>query len=448
LRNGEEDQAVSAKSMFRFSLICALSRCVVSSNPPPPMILIPGLTNSILEYQLVNAAPFKWCPTDSQGTWAILYPPPNMTLIERVCWQENFAVYFNETSQSFQQKRKGVNVRLIDFGGLDGMPAFNAFLPFWQQMGFTIGKNLFGAPYDWRYPTTGRPDSFFADLQHLVEHAYAVNGNRKVFLLAPSFGPQFGLGFLHRMTADWKKQYVDWFIAESPVFSGVYISLMEYISGVPYASKFVAGLVREEFQGLAIPAWMFPRAGTNSSVSWTAQETILSTPSHNYSAFDVAKIYSILNFSDTAALKFVSEESDLAAFAHPGVNTLVTYGFGLQTPGPFAYPGEFVVNQMPDSPSIVNISGDDLVPLRSSLRGTVWQDDMQKAGLTLIYRGYENQAHANCLLPPGFVPGIPDDGCYTMVNALIVNGTVPPQTSMSLEAQEIIGKDSARSWWF
>jgi len=348
-----------------------------------------------------------------------------MTLIQRTCWQENFAVAFNQTTQSFQQKRRGVNVRLVDFGGIQGMPAFSAFLPYWEKLGFVLGKNLFGAPYDWRYPTSGRPDSFFTDLQHLVEHAYAANGNRRVFLLAPSFGPQFVLGFLHRMTQAWKNQYIDWFIAESPVFSGVYMSLMEYISGAPFTSKFIAGLLRTEFQDLAIPSWMFPRAGTNSTVSWTAQETILSTPTQNYSAFDVEKIYKILNFSDIAGLRFVTQEPDLGEFAHPGVNTFVTYGYDVPTAGPFVYSEDFVVNQMPNVTKIVNVSGDELVPLRSSVRGLVWQADMERAGLKLVHHGYANQSHANCLLPPGLVPEVPDDGCYTAVFALVVNGTVP-----------------------
>jgi len=221
---------------------------------------------------------------------------------------------------------------------------------------------------------------------------------------------------------------------------------MEYISGAPFTSKFIAGLIRDEFQGLAIPSWMFPRAGSNSTVSWTADEMVLSTPSVNYSAFDVAKIYAKLNFSDLAGLEFVSQEPDLAEFAHPGVNTLVTYGYALPTPGPFSYPDEFAANQIPATPKIVNISGDTLVPLRSSLRGIVWQGDMEREGFKLVYRGYENQDHANCLIPPGFVPGIPDDGCYNMVNALLVNGTIPTQTSMLLEAQEITSRAQGRSW--
>jgi len=329
--------------------------------------------------------------------------------------------------------------RVVDFGGLDGLPAFKGLVPYWQKLGYNIGTTMFGAPYDWRYPTSGRPGTFFTDLQHLVEHAYSVNNNRRVFLLAPSFGPQFALGFLHRMTQAWKDQYIDWFVAESPVFSGVYISLMEYISGAPGESKFISGLIRSEFQNLAIPSWMFPRAGTNSTVSWPAQETVLSTPSKNYSAFDVAEIYAALNFSDLAGLKFVSQEQDLFEFAHPGVNTFVTYGYGLPTPGPFAYPGNFAANQMPATPTILNISGDNLVPLRSSIRGTVWQEAMERAGLKLIHRGYENQQHANCLVPPGLIPGVPDDGCYTTVSALMVNGTVPSQTLMSLATQELIG---------
>lgn len=391
------------------------------------MILVPGLTNSILEYQLDKAEKFEWCETDTKGEWLSLFPPKgNMTFFEEQCWQENFAVVFNTTTQSFLPKRRGINIRLVDFGGLDGMPAFNAFVPFWEKLGYFVGKNLFGAPYDWRYPTTGRPDSFFSDLQTLVEKAYTQNNNSRVILLAPSFGPQFVLGFLHRMSANWKQKYIDWFIAESPVWSGVYLSLLDYISGAG-PSKFVAEIIRAEFHGLAVPAWMFPRAGTNATVSWPVDEPVVLTPLHNYSAFDVSKIYSLLNFSDGAALQFVSEEPDLALFAHPGVNTLVTYGYGRDTPGPFTYPTEFVANKMPPSPTVKNISGDDLVPLRSSLRGSVWAEDMEQIGLQLIYRAYYNQSHAMCLAPPGLIPESADDGCYDMVAALLVNGTIPSQ---------------------
>lgn len=382
------------------------------------MIIIPGLTNSVLEYQLVDAEPVPGhpaCPLNQD--WQVLYPPPNGTNVN--CFLANLAVVLNTTTQTFQAKRHGVNVRVVDFGGLDGLPALDFLIPYWEQLGYKVGQNLFGAPYDWRMPTSGRFGTFFTDLQKLVEHAYALN-NRRVVILAPSFGPQFGLGFLHRMTQEWKNQYIEWFVAESPVFSGVYVSLMDYISGEP--PRYIAGLVRTEVQALPGAAWMFPRAGTNSTVSWTDQEPIITTPSRKYTAFDVAEIYAELNFTATADLKFVSTEPDLAEFAHPGVNTLVTYGYNVNTPGPFAFSKDFVANKMPPLPSYVNVSGDGLVPVRSSLRGTVWQADMDKAGFHLIHKAYNNQSHAWCLIPPDMGNF---DGCYGMVAALLVNGTVP-----------------------
>lgn len=400
-------------------LLSPMLYALVGSSPSP-MVFIPGLTNSVLEYQLIDAEPVKGCPT--QQDWQVLYPPSeSMNMSEVQCWLANLAVVLNPTTQTFQSKRRGVNVRIVDFGGLDGMPALAALIPYWEQLGYVEGQNMFGAPYDWRIPTSGRPDTFYGDLQHLVEHAYAINNNRKVVLLAPSFGPQFVLGFLHRMTQVWKDQYIEWFVTESPVWSGVYLSLMDYVAGEG-KPKFIAGLARQEIQSLAITAWMFPRAGTNPNITWPDTETIVSTPSKNYTAFDIAHIYSALNFTDSAALKFVSTEPDLAQFAHPGVNTLVTYGYDVDTPGPFSFPKDFVANRLPNAPSFVNVSGDGLVPLRSSLRATAWQDDMQKEGFKLIYRGYFNQSHAMCLLPPAM--GI-FDGCFAMVAALLVNGTVP-----------------------
>ena len=43
------------------------------------------------------------------------------------------------------------------------------------------------------------------------------------------------------------------------------------------------------FQARAVPSvlWLLPRAGTNASVTWTTDDVLVSTPSRNYTAFDL-----------------------------------------------------------------------------------------------------------------------------------------------------------------
>jgi hypothetical protein len=95
-------------------------------------------------------------------------------------------------------------------------------------------------------------------------------------------------------------------------------------------------------------------------------------------------------------------------FEAPLVNTFVTYGYGVDTPGTFIYPADFVKNKLnvPPLPLVINITetgvvavkpfltllesllttfvfvraGDGIVPLRSSLRGQNWVVDQQAAG--------------------------------------------------------------------
>jgi hypothetical protein len=52
-----------------------------------------------------------------------------------------------------------------------------------------------------------------------VESVFASTGTQ-VNLLAISEGPLVTLGFLHRMLPAWKAKYINWFIANSPVWSG------------------------------------------------------------------------------------------------------------------------------------------------------------------------------------------------------------------------------------
>ena len=87
------------------------------------------------------------------------------------------------------------------------------------------------------------------------------------------------------------------------------------------------------------------------------------------------------------------------------MNTLVTYGTGFPCATSVAFPADFAPGKPAGLPAAVtNETGDGLVPLRSSLRGTEWAAAQQAAGKQLLYREYHGQPHAECF-PGGVVPG-------------------------------------------
>jgi len=384
-------------------------------------------------------------------------------------------------------------------------------------------------------PSVGQGE-FFSKLQQLVEQVSEQNDGKKVALWAFSFGPQYTLSFLHRMTQRWKDQYIDAFIASSPVWSGAPAALSAFINGnvsfaanTPDLPKQCHGYTATEgscftgqptasftnytigdccdksnkaststnlwnyFEanktclllsvyittetctggilgykdddqlvmgddegrghtafptpppfssssssspsaasnslegplstlrdtpapitpalinliGRACPSlmWAWPRAGTNTSNSWTKDDVLVYTEKKNFTAFDYDELLKYLGVSATEReqQQFLANEPDLNTFASPGVDTLITYGHGIGSSGPI-HLGSWDGIGTPKSIQIDLIDGDDLVPLESSLRGEVWYPEMANLGKKLLHRGFAKQPHANCF--PGLVTGV------------------------------------------
>ena len=91
------------------------------------------------------------------------------------------------------------------------MPSFyGKIVKFFNDHGYTVGTDLFGAPYDWRFAADreGAQDDFFNNLVTLVEKAYHDNGDSKVALLSHSLGPCVLVEFLSTRDQGWKDKYL------------------------------------------------------------------------------------------------------------------------------------------------------------------------------------------------------------------------------------------------
>jgi hypothetical protein len=199
----------------------------------PPLIIVPGVTASTIQFKLTNSPPppgHPLCSTSSNGKWEQLYPPPNpLPTLGMDCYISEFTSTF--ANGTFRPSRTGEETRVLDFGGFDGMPSWvgEGLWPY-EISGWEAGKTMFAAPFDWRLPSPAL-DDMYTQLKDLVESVSKSNDGRKVLLWGFSGGPQPALAFLHRQTQAWKDEYVAWFAASSPVWSGMPAALAFYADG-------------------------------------------------------------------------------------------------------------------------------------------------------------------------------------------------------------------------
>jgi len=195
----------------------------------------------------------------------------------------------------------------------------------------------------------------------------------------------------------------------------------------PDAQPMTRLLTTDTHVGMSI----FPRKGTDN-FTFHEDEVIIKTKTKSYTAFDAKQL-----LEDTGlglripALDFIRNDADLHDFAHPGVKTYVTYGYGIGTPAYFEFAEDFSKNQSAPPPLPVNyrnVSGDDIVPERSGQRSRNWDQAMAQENLLLMHKGFVNQPHALCLLPKPI--GV--DNCFNEVMGLIINGTLPPGASTNM----------------
>jgi S-formylglutathione hydrolase FrmB len=152
-----------------------------------------------------------------------------------------------------------------------------------SKHGYEVGKNLIGAPYDWRLAADGLSTMktfsgdnslpYYQKLKGLIEQTYAANSNQRVNIVTHSMGGPVALHFLHQQTKEWKDTYVSSFIPMSPPFGGSINTVRAMISG----DNFDAPIVKESIfwpvqSTCASGPWLFPQTSL-----WGENEVIVQT---------------------------------------------------------------------------------------------------------------------------------------------------------------------------
>ncbi|KAF6256261.1 Lecithin:cholesterol acyltransferase-domain-containing protein [Scenedesmus sp. NREL 46B-D3] len=128
----------------------------------------------------------------------------------------------------------------VSQGGEDGMQAFafkqggyNRLAEFLvREYGYSLGKDLFAAPYDWRLSLQELDDSRQYDaIAQRVSHAVA-SCDKKAIILGHSMGTLVALGLLQSPRfKTWREQNVMGYIALAPPFGGSTYAIANKLGG-------------------------------------------------------------------------------------------------------------------------------------------------------------------------------------------------------------------------
>eukprot|EP01130_Rhizamoeba_saxonica_P002225 TRINITY_DN12073_c0_g1_i1.p1 TRINITY_DN12073_c0_g1~~TRINITY_DN12073_c0_g1_i1.p1 ORF type:complete len:462 (-),score=112.27 TRINITY_DN12073_c0_g1_i1:26-1390(-) len=352
-----------------------------------PIIFVPGLGGSGIQAKLErNDVPAWYCfkTWDWFGLWVSLYE-----VFAQECWLDNMVLNYNESENTYSNNL-GVATKPHDFGGLKGIDyldhtvdmfgltaVFADFIKHYESVGYKPGKNLFGAPFDWRYPvdTLYTNTSFATDFKKLIEHAYEVSGNKKVHLLGHSMGGKLSLYFLNRADDQWKKKYIASFIPVATPWSGSVKALKAVISGDDFGFNLLGFslLQLEKVSRIGRTA-----GGVVSLIPekllWGSNQVFVQTPSKKYTSNDFDDLFVDIGSAETAVIhqRTYNNETQLN---HPEVTTYCLYGYGVDTPITLHYP-EFTPGKV-HQPSHIDYSdkGDGTVPLLSLQECQLWESE-------------------------------------------------------------------------
>jgi len=196
-----------------------------------PMILLPGLYGSNLYATTQDYSKHWYCPSKMKNElfwvgYKFVIPPLYNCLFEMLR-----ADYDESTDRVISPP--GLSVDVLDFGGSDGISyvdtgiggwhmfeVFGHMIDYLKKQGYTVKKNLFGCPYDWRLAMSGVESSIFPKMKALIENSYVINGE-SACLLGYSLGGFVINRFLNNyVTEEWKAKYVHKVIMLAPAYAG------------------------------------------------------------------------------------------------------------------------------------------------------------------------------------------------------------------------------------
>jgi len=379
--------------MPQLRVVLAAVAAAVASAGAPPVVLVPGLTGSGLEEQMDNAPmPHFWCTSDTGGKWMRVWVQISQVAPgNKACLLSRLQLTYDAAKDEYSNL-PGVKLRAVDFGGVGGITEldpgvsatkeFNAMIEHLQKKhGYEVGKNLHGAPYDFRLAGDAHTAAkngvggYYPQLKKLIEDTVKANGKRAV-VVSHSLGCPTMLFFFRRFVSEeWRTANIEAWVALSGPWLGAARQASSYTGG----------------DTLGLPTWLVPhdyvkpvQVNATSGV-WLSPHPkgfgdvpIISTPTKNYTAAELPKVISMIGDEaggkQTLAL-FAKRSIDLGDLQGipSGIKLHNWYSSGTKTPLGFRFDKEITqgFNRAPVETTYSD--GDGTVNIQSLRMPETWE---------------------------------------------------------------------------
>ncbi|XP_024963792.1 lecithin-cholesterol acyltransferase-like 1 [Cynara cardunculus var. scolymus] len=368
-------------------------RAIINDHHPlAPVVLVPGAGGNQLEarltaeYKATSWLCNRFYPIKKEeGGWFRLWFDIGVLLAPFTeCFADRMTLYYNPELDDYKNA-PGVETRVSEFGSTQSLLYLDPYLKYittymaplvksLQNLGYTDGQTLFGAPYDFRYglAADGHPSNvgstYLQNLKNLIEKASDSNNGNPIIIISHSLGGLFVLQLLNRNPPMWRQRYIKHFIALSAPWGGTVDEMLTFASGnalgVPLVNPL---LVRNEQRSSESNLWLMPR-----KKQFPPEKPLVVTRNSTYSSYEISRFLEDIGFPEgvqpyeTRILPLVEK------LVAPGVPITCIIGSGVQTPESLYYRDEGFDKQ----PEIIYGDGDGTVNMASLLAlEDEWKDE-------------------------------------------------------------------------
>uniref|UniRef100_A0A0N4WG24 Lecithin:cholesterol acyltransferase n=1 Tax=Haemonchus placei TaxID=6290 RepID=A0A0N4WG24_HAEPC len=319
------------------------------------------------------------------------------------CWVDNMMLVFNSTS-GMSSNMPGVDIRVPGFGGtstvewLDKSKAsqglyFYTIVDMMVSWGYRRGKNIIGAPFDWRR-SPNELYIYFDLLKTTIETTYRYNGNTKVITLGHSMGNPIMLYFFNNIVDQaWKDKFIQSHVSLAGAWGGSMQLVRLFASGYNmnyYRVILPPSSLRGMQRSFTSSAFLFP-----SRAVWNDTEVLASTAEKNYTMANVQEFFHDINYPTGWEQYKVAAQLNGNLNA-PGVKLHCIYGTGIATAEQFTWPKGY----FPDyQPYVMYGDGDGTVNRRSAEVCLGW-NETNNNGKPVTFHEIPNAEHMGILQSP------------------------------------------------
>ncbi|KAK0428978.1 hypothetical protein QR680_011118 [Steinernema hermaphroditum] len=374
------------------------------TQPGHPVVLVPGDGGSQIEANLSKPEVVHYTcwktTTDYFDLWL------DLTFFVPVaidCWVDNMRLVFNNAT-GLSENSPGVDTRIPAFAGTSSVEwldksnrtqgrYFADIADALTKWGYTRGKDLLGAPYDWRRaPHEHEAMGYYAMLRSMIESAYYFNNNKKVVILGHSMGNPVMLYFYHKIVSqEWKDKFIHSHISLAGAWGGSMQTVKLFASGYNmdfYRIILPPSTLRPMQRSFTSSAFLLP-----SAALWGENEVFATTVLKNYTMANLEEFFTDMQYTLGWEQYQKTNYDRVGTLDAPGVKVHCIYGTKVNTPETFSWaPKDF-----PDSqPTTFFGDGDGTVNIRSLEACKRWNPE-NNSGKTVKAYPLENADHMGIL---------------------------------------------------